>query len=261
MKGDFSLSTFDPGKHYSSVRMQQGRVQLDADWNEQADILLHLIVTQLQDLLGPGATAVPEPGFAITLVEPAQEPVDQGQADLPDEGQAGNSEEPTQPARTLPDFWIGDGRYYVDGILCENEAPVRFSQQPDYPAGPSELQKGVDVDQVLVYLYVWGRHISAAEDPDMREIALGGPDTTTRVKTVWQVKLLPLPGYVDDWRERGGLRSLADWEAFVAQAAGKGRLRAKWEKDKGASLENHLYRVEIHSVDGDQTTFKWSREN
>jgi hypothetical protein len=264
MKGDFSRSTFDPGKHYSSVRMQQGRVQLDADWNEQADILLHLIVTQLQDLLGPGATAVPEPGFAITLVEPVQEPVDQGQAGLPDEDQAGNSEEPTQPARPPPDFWIGDGRYYVDGILCESEAPVRFSQQPDYPAGPSELQKGVDVDHVLVYLDVWGRHISAAEDPDMREIALGGPDTTTRTQTVWQVKLLPLPGYVadgDDWRERRDLRSLQAWTEFEQKAAEKGQLKAKWENDKGAFPENHLYRVEIHTVADDQITFKWSREN
>jgi hypothetical protein len=38
MKGDFSRFTFKKEKHYSSVRMQQGRVQLDADWNEQMDI-------------------------------------------------------------------------------------------------------------------------------------------------------------------------------------------------------------------------------
>jgi hypothetical protein len=98
----------------------------------------------------------------------------------------------------------------------------------------------------------------------MREIALGGPDTTTRVKTVWQVKLWPLSGDPADdqgWRERGGLRSLADWGAFVDKAADKGQLRAKWEKDKGAFLENHLYRVEIHTVADGQITFKWSREN
>ena len=53
MKGDFSRSTFDPKKHYTSVRMQQGRMQLDADWNEQMDILLHLLRGQARDLLGP----------------------------------------------------------------------------------------------------------------------------------------------------------------------------------------------------------------
>ena len=32
--GDESRRTFDPKKHYRSVQMQQGRVQVDADWNE-----------------------------------------------------------------------------------------------------------------------------------------------------------------------------------------------------------------------------------
>jgi hypothetical protein len=41
MKGDFTRFTFDPKKHYSSVRMQQGRIELDSDWNEQAEIQLH----------------------------------------------------------------------------------------------------------------------------------------------------------------------------------------------------------------------------
>ncbi len=27
-----------PSKHYPALRMQQGRVQLDADWNEQIEI-------------------------------------------------------------------------------------------------------------------------------------------------------------------------------------------------------------------------------
>lgn len=32
MKGDSTRFTFDPKKHYSSVMMQQGRIQLDSDW-------------------------------------------------------------------------------------------------------------------------------------------------------------------------------------------------------------------------------------
>ena len=35
--GDLTRSTFRAYRHYSGVRMQQGRVQLDADWNEQLD--------------------------------------------------------------------------------------------------------------------------------------------------------------------------------------------------------------------------------
>jgi hypothetical protein len=33
MKGDFTRNTFVPSKSFSRVLMQQGRVQLDADWN------------------------------------------------------------------------------------------------------------------------------------------------------------------------------------------------------------------------------------
>ena len=43
MKGDFTRDTFDRTKHYSRVLMQQGRVTLDADWNEQTAILLHYL--------------------------------------------------------------------------------------------------------------------------------------------------------------------------------------------------------------------------
>ena len=41
MKGDFSRQTYKKAKHYSGVLMQQGRVQLDADWNEQQAIARH----------------------------------------------------------------------------------------------------------------------------------------------------------------------------------------------------------------------------
>ena len=39
MSGDYTRFTFDPLKRYSGVLMQQGRVQLDSDWNEEIDIL------------------------------------------------------------------------------------------------------------------------------------------------------------------------------------------------------------------------------
>jgi hypothetical protein len=41
-------------------------------------------------------------------------------------------------------------------------------------------------------LDVWTRHVTALEDPQLREVALSGPDTTTRTQTVWQVRLLKL---------------------------------------------------------------------
>ena len=41
MKGDFSEFTFARRRHSSSVRMDQGRVRLDADWNERLDVRVH----------------------------------------------------------------------------------------------------------------------------------------------------------------------------------------------------------------------------
>ena len=38
MSGDYSRQRFDPQRDFSGVLMQQGRVQLDADWNEQVEL-------------------------------------------------------------------------------------------------------------------------------------------------------------------------------------------------------------------------------
>src|SRR6266545_3561762 len=66
MKGDFTRGTFDPANHFSRVLMQQGRVQLDADWNEQTAIMLHLLRTMAYDVFGPhGGPKSPDLGFEI----------------------------------------------------------------------------------------------------------------------------------------------------------------------------------------------------
>ena len=155
MKGDFSRDTYDRTKHFSRVLQQQGRVQLDADWNEQTAILIHYMRTLAADLIGPFAGPKESKGFDIL-------PVTDG------------------------DFTIGAGRYYVDGILCENEKEkVTYLKQEDYP-NPTAPNTST---AYLVYLDVWERHITALEDDYIREKALGGPDTATRTKVVWQVKI------------------------------------------------------------------------
>jgi Family of unknown function (DUF6519) len=41
MRGDFSRRTFRAARHYTGVLLQQGRVSLDADFNEQVEIERH----------------------------------------------------------------------------------------------------------------------------------------------------------------------------------------------------------------------------
>src|SRR4029077_8423320 len=65
MKGDFSRDTFDKKKRYAQVLLQQGRVQLDADWNEQQAITRNRVETEAADVIGSSGAPLDEAGFHI----------------------------------------------------------------------------------------------------------------------------------------------------------------------------------------------------
>ena len=257
MKGDFTRNTFDPLKHFTRVLMQQGRVQLDADFNEQAAILLHYIRTLATDIIGPFGGPAARLGFGI-IVDPKALPSD----DL-------KRLEAMKLKIDAGDFLIGKGRYYVEGLLCENEYYALYSRQPD--ASPGKLSP--DVHPYLVYLDVHERHIGSAEDDSIREVALGGADTASRAKLVWQVKTFKLDG------GNGCVDMSPSWDELMKRwnPANRGRLRARARMQQDATdpctvapeasyrgEENQLYRVEIHRGPGDASnppTFKWSRDN
>jgi hypothetical protein len=234
MTGDFTRSTFRSVNHYSKVRAQQGRAVLDAEINEQADIASHVVRTTGTDVIGPTGAPFHNPGTFLNF---------QVRADS-----------------TARDLVIAPGRIYVQGILCENEAEVRFLSQPDLPGAALPQTTGLHA----VYLDVWERHITASEQsaggyPPMREAALGGADTASRVRVVWQVKLVPVRTDACD--------------AFVPPPRPTGKLRASEVQGAPAAsdclvpssggyrrLENQLYRVEVHAT-GSAARFKWSRDN
>jgi hypothetical protein len=236
MKGDFSRLTFDEKKHYRRVLMQQGRVQLDSDWNEQADICLHFLQALTKDLIGQhGGTS-----DAFKIVGELR-------------------------GRTLRyDFAIHDGHYYVDGLLCENDQTYTYAKQPDYPLVESQLlQKD---GGYLVFLDVWERHVTYIDDPEIREVALEGPDTSTRSKTVFQVKVLRLrPDQMNDRKihPESLLKKAKARTDLPTLTAGAGYQGLELPPGSGYSgLENRLYRVEIHDPStSPNATFKWSRDN
>ena len=247
MKGDFSRQTFAQGKHYSAVLLQQGRVQLDADWNESQAIHEHRSETTTRDVVGFSGAPTVDPGFQIQV------------------GQDGVG------------LLIGRGRYYVDGLLCENDTDISYVAQADLPGAEGALDVLRKSNAVfgLVYLEAWKRHLTALDDAAMRESALGGPDSTTRLKIVWQVKVLPVKtpasGVV------GPETVFEEWRQLLTPSTGELSARAKpvvggnnpciIPPSAGyRGLENQLYRVEIHKggVLGDPAkvpTFKWSRDN
>jgi len=345
MKADLTRDTFHPLKHYARVLTQQGRVQLDADMNEQAAILLRYLHILAADLIGPaGGPADPQGnvGFAVTAITPAPKP---------------------------PDFQIGFGDYYVNGLLCQADfvpmavfptstptvfqlmnwsaefelqsnpyfyeifdanpsssppptpvpvviasasktpdqyqltfqvAPnlngfstptlrrlITYLHQPDLvfstrstPNSPLPLPSGLS----QIYLDVWERAITYAEDDSIREVALGGPDTAARSKLVWQVKWTqPALGTTDS-------PACMTIQQLTSQVQGqlqgqsqpqpRGWLQAKAKQSSQSTNpciinpnaaytgpENQLYRVEINrggaagTTTGVSATFKWSREN
>src|SRR5215813_4039149 len=99
MAADVSRVRFDPLRDYSAVGLQQGRLLLDSDWNEQAAILDRRLRAQVADLAPsqPGGTAT----GSVTSVS----------ARTPDAFKV------TVSGGVLS---IGPGRMYVDGLLAEN---------------------------------------------------------------------------------------------------------------------------------------------
>jgi photosystem II stability/assembly factor-like uncharacterized protein len=158
---------------------------------------------------------------------------------------------------------LGPGRLYVDGILCELEKRASFYAQPDRRV-TDRLTTGTH----LFYIDAWQRYVSHLEDPTIREIALGGPDTAARSQTVWQVRALPVdaaspsPTCLSDFPD---FRALAEPSAARLRARAEPAQIATSVCEIGASagfrrLENQLYRVEVHAG-APAPAFKWSREN
>jgi hypothetical protein len=337
-RADIGRDTFDQTKHFSRVLLQQGRVQIEADFNEQTGIVSHYLRTLATDLIGPHCG--PGDGFQVQQLSTGK----------------------IDPTPVTGDFRIQAGHYYVQGILCELEhAPVPVTQVPNQAAqlkvkslvaDQTEFQKGQYVElfdalnknetllvtsikevgdqkdrtitfnndvpvfqdhskpslrrittylsqpdfaqslknnpletpaTYLVYLDVWERHISYVEDedghnPSIREVALGGPDTATRARVIWQVKVHSVADAIDPKTLKNDYDTFLSTLEDVVQP-GTGRLMARVTpgntddvspcvispESRYRGVENQLYRVEIHQEGtvgaAEATSFKWAREN
>jgi hypothetical protein len=260
MGADVSRVRFDPLRDFAGVVLQQGRLLLDADFNEFVALLDRRLRAETCDLTSFG----PDPDHAGVAWVPRQTP---------------DGFRVTASGGTLS---IGRGRMYVDGLLAENHgvAPLGFDallsertgtadtpydEQP-YWLPPDPLPAG---GPHLAYLDVWQREVTHLEDPSLVEVAVG-VDTTARWQTVWQVRLLPnigsatcasdddeIPGWLDVIRPSAGRLTTdtidVDPDEDPCELPPTGGYRG---------LENQTYRVEIHEGGAPGTaTFKWSRDN
>ncbi len=258
MASDISRKLFNPKKHYSGVLMQQGRVQLDSDWNEQLDLQLHRTHVETRDVIGNNGVPKKEDHFKITA--------------------------------NANGFSIAKGHMYVGGLLCKLDHTVSYVNQPYYPnpsnpfipissppASPPESPPGSPPSSpptsqldgtCIVYIDAWQREINYLDDPLIQEVALGEADTTTRLQNVWQVKILKTS--VED---ADCTTNVPEWNDLIAPVSGTLNVRATQLAGSDdpcilaptagyRRLENQLYRIEVQKGgDGTNATFKWSRDN
>ncbi len=162
MSLDLSRSAFDPRKRYASVRMQQGRVLLDDDFNEAERIDNEDERRVLLDVVGP--TGTPDDGFRVQ------------------NGRLNAAGELT--------FDVLPGTLYLGGLRIWNHALHTYAAQEDWLQQPQAERAPPANGRVdLVYLEVWQQSVTAVEDAELFEAALAGPDTSGRLRTMWRVHL------------------------------------------------------------------------
>lgn len=265
MHGDFSLNPTHYRDRVSRVLHQMGRVQLDSDWNEQTESTLRFLRGLGADVIGPHGGV----GQSFQIIP---------------------SDDPTKAP-----FRVSWGHYYIDGIQCVNMPAMDFWDAVGDKDVMQQLGDGVRVTdlpdsywpkqddnpnrvQRLLYLAVWERHISAAEDDSIREVALLGPDTASRAVIVWQIRAMTAKPVLDYAKE---LTTIEPWDPnylalnLLLRSSARMKARAVINQELEActispearyrGAENRLYRVEIHDLadpaNNKAPTFKWSPDN
>ena len=258
MSFDTSRYRFDPWKDYSGVVMEQGRVQLDSDWNEWLAQLNRRIQAGTLDTMGRAAYPATTP-FAFNIS--------------------------FDSTGTLV---IGPGRMYVDGLLAENHGDpatavwdpalaemsntpqpppsaetgaVGFLKQRYYsPAGPNATLP--TSGNYLAYLDVWIRAVDYLQDPHLVESAVA-VDTTGRLQTVWQVGLVAVNAGTTCGNAGTPWPAASSGQLTIAPVVSTPTGPCCMTDNTGyTGPENQHYRVEIHKPGPIGTaTFKWSRDN
>ena len=192
MGSDRARISYDKTQQYRAVVAQQGRVTLEADWNECQQIASEELREETLDFVGSSGT--PDNGYEVI------------------DYKAIDPKKPSQPF----DFATRAGTMYVGGVRAFSTKPIEYSNQLDW------LDRVGDRDWVdpsntasaseLVYLLLREQEVSAVEDSALLEKALGGPDTTQRLRLIQHIVRLKtnsancssgLDEAIKIWRERG----------------------------------------------------------
>lgn len=269
MHGDFSRDSFDPKSNFARVLMQQGRLIVDADWNEQSAILLHYIRTLAADLIGwHGGAGVTKNGNAPDKGPLAVTPKDGGYA-------------------------VEDGRYYIHGIMTDWKRLTLPKKEEIANFG--RLDKPDGADSILLFVDVFERMVSADERSELSDPGLGGMSTCSRQIVIKEIrgrwfKLLENGNGGEDGLDASKVENtflefidklprnkLPQLVAFTKRDSSNKDDCSVDPSSGYTGLENQLYRIEVHFAGDKNTQFwdgkdekgninsafslKWSRDN
>jgi len=189
---DISRNATDFTKHYRGVRMQQGRVLTDDDFNEAGRIEAEDARRVTADVIGPAGS--PDDGFRLDV----------------------------NPQGKLV---LKKGTFYVGGLRLELENDELFEQQDDWleqsdPGATGGILKPAKNQLGLVWLKVWQQGVTATEDNELYEVALGGADTSARVRIMSRAMVLANVGTTDCGTA---------WKKLQASQSGQGKLNGDFE--------------------------------
>jgi Family of unknown function (DUF6519) len=173
MGSDRARVSYDPSRKWRGLVAQQGRVTVEADWNEAAAIDAADDRAVTLDVVGPVGT--PDNGYAVTATQPGSPPASG-----------------SPPGSAEGDLTVGPGTLYLGGERLDLDAAVDLANQPDWldpatgtlwvaPTPPPTSPPSGTANE-LVYLLAIEQEVSALEDPALTDVALGGPDTMQRLR-------------------------------------------------------------------------------
>lgn len=249
MSSDRARVSYDPSRHWRGVINQQGRVTLEADWNEAAAIAAESDRAELVDVVGPSGT--PDDGYRVDVAASG-------------------------------DLTIRQGTMYVGGERMTLDADLDYADQPDWvdSAGdPLWVEPGDADGDEAVWLYLREQEVGAVEDPALLDVALGGPDTSGRLRIVQRVVRSAtgedtcagaLGELEQSWAEQGltfdpesmRLESAATLQVSFEEPATGPSLCEPFAQGGYLGAENQLIRAQVAAVDASgAATLVWGFDN
>jgi hypothetical protein len=179
---DFSRYLFQPEKRYVGTFLQQGRVLTDEDLNAHRRLDAEDERLTFRDIIC--AKGTPNEGFRV-----------------------GSLSTSVIDNLNVVNFEVASGSYYLGGMrfaVLESQ-PETFLRQSDWlqidvdsstlPTQPAIADLTDDAGNLterydLVYLRAWEQNVTAVEDSELLERALGGPDTSVYCRRMRRIEVM-----------------------------------------------------------------------